>query len=294
MATLESVFKSEFKKVTQALYTNKSVFDLPNPLLGALGVAKAKAYTVKGISDAQESEKATGSNVAFLEQFKILDDLVVVDAGNLKPERTVRDRVYKPVLDINGEVVKETPNTPNGSVWVRSKTRVQIPNTEENNGFDHADFWSEAPDGYRYIYCIPKKFLFRKNMCALAVSTTKLKAYKGFAFNTWRHGKITLAVIPYNPNQKYRNTVILGTKSSDDFEKEIHYYVQALIAQGVIPDPAYFQVDGGHQNLVTQEIDPAYEAWEGQSEISLEEEGALSYAKAASMGSSEDPVVEWE
>lgn len=285
MPTLERIFKKEFRDTTAKLYTNKSVYELPNPLEGALGVAQNRAYLVKGIAD-------EGSDDSVINEFSVLNDKVVIDMGKVAPELTVR--VHGQIqYDVNGEVEKQRPPTPTGSVWVRTKQPVKIPRRADLGKFGYANIWDQAPDAYKYVYCIPKEYLYLRNMCALVVSTRKLKAYKGYSFQTWSSGKITVAVIPYNPNQKYQNTVILGTKASDDFDKEMHFYVQKLIEAGIIPDPAHFQVDAGNQNLVTQEIEPAFEGYNGNSEISLAEEGALSYAKASQF-SDDDPHIEWE
>lgn len=279
MATLESVFRKEFREVTAALRSVHSIYDLPNPLKGKLPIIKERVYRINGIEDPT---------------FSFLNGKIVFGMAGIKPERRVIDpRNGKVKLNAAGEEIKETPVTPRSSIWIRSMEKVNIPRGKLGDGFNYADMWSNAPQNAKYIYAIPKANLYEMQMCALAASSRKLRAYHGFQFDTWTFGKLNVAVIPYNPTSTYQNTIILGVKPSVDFKAEMGAYVNGLIKEGVIPDIPYFGLESG-QNLVETPIEAAYDEFEGESDLSLEERGALTYAQAEMRELGAEPVVEWE
>lgn len=279
MASLEDNFKKEFRQTLGVLPKVTSIYELSNPLEGKMEVTSGHMYKVRGIES---------------DVFGVLNGHNVLDLGELRPERTVRDRAGKPKLDENENTVTEKPSTPSGSRFIRTKRKVDIPLRYEVDGFNFADSFEDATDGYPYIYAVPRENLYTVNLTALAVSSRALKCYYGHRFKTWHFGNLTVAVIPYNPNSKYTNTLIIGTKAGLDYDEEIKTYVNGLIAAGIVPNVPDFTVDGGYSNIVYEEAKVTYDGYEPESVIPVSEEGSLTYKTAASLAGSSDPEVEWE
>lgn len=278
MPSLEDNLKKELRQTLGILPKEPSIYRLPNPIDGDLPIIEGRMFHVRGIKDGT---------------FSPLNGEYVLDMGKLKPERTVRERTGRAKRGANDEIVKEKPSTPEGTKYIRTKRKIDIPFKFSEEGFNYADSFEQASDGYKYIYAIPKDNLYTVHLTALAVSSRSLRCFHGHKFKTWHYGSLTIAVIPYNPNSKYTNTLILGTKVGLSYDEEIQKYVNGLIQEGVIPNVPDFVIDGGYTNLVYEEAQVAYEGYEEESVIPLSEERSLSYTTAASLVD-EDPEVDWD
>lgn len=278
MPSLDDLLGRELRQTLGKLPKVASIYDMPNPLEGIGKIYDGRVYRVKGIEDPV---------------FAPLNGELVLDLGRIKPERTVRGKAGKAKRDEREEIIKEKPTTPEGAKFIRTERKIDIPFKFKSDGFNYADYLGAAEDGYKYIYAVPKENLYTVNMTALAVSSRALKCYSGHKFKTWHYGSLTIAVIPYNPNSKYTNTIILSTKASLDYDKEIQEYVNGLIKEGIIPNVPDFSVEGGYRNLVYEEARVSYEGYEEESTIPLSEEKSMSYATMAAMVDGE-PEVSWD
>lgn len=263
MATAEEHFTREFNKTLATLPKRPSILDMPS-VLPEPTIPLGREYFVRSVGDSV---------------FSPLNGELVVEMGSIVPELSVFDKAGKRKKNAAGETIKVRPKTPSGSMFVRSSKKIDIPfkYSEQETSFSYADSWVSAPDGRRYVYCVPKSNLFRVNLTALAVSTKKLKAFYGHTFRTWHYGQITVAVIPYNPTAKYSNTRILSIGLGVDYDEDIKTYINGLIAKGIVPDVGNYDIDGGLNNLVFGTITPDHDDYVQESILALSEEKAISY-----------------
>jgi len=269
MATAEEHFVREFNKTLAILPKRASLLEMHNPLTKVV-IPSGREYYIRGLED---------------ETFGSLNGQLVVEMGSLVPELSVFDRAGKRKKDVHGKPLKERPRAANGSMFIRTSQKVDIPFkfSEQETPFSYADAWVDAPDGRKYVYAVPKSNLFRVNLTALVVSTKKVKAYYGHTFKTWHYGQITVAVIPYNPSAKYSNTRILKVGVGVDYDADIKKYIDGLILKGIVPDVGKYATDGGLNNLVFGTISPDHDNYVAESILALSEEKAITYDIASEL-----------
>lgn len=279
MATSEDIFAREFRETLRRLAAQPGgrlhVSELHNPLT-ELSIPVGRPFEVDGIEDSLFS-KLNGAEVYAL--------------GKVKPERYVYERTGKRKVDLHGNEVTEVPTTPKGSLWVRTDRKIDIPYRfkDGDKGFNYANAWRNAPGPHKYVYAVPKENLYSITLSALAVSVRTMKCFSGYTFKSWHFGNLNLAVIPYNPNAKYTDTVILGTKKGIDYDQEINKFVGFQVEAGIIPRIPNYYVNGT-ENLVYKEMVPSYSDYVPRSEKPLSEEGSLTYSDPLFSNTDSDSV----
>lgn len=256
--TADKLFEEEFKRTVSRLRNTSDITNIDSPL-GDFKKPIGKPFLVQGIPE---------SSI-----FSALNGTTVRGTGSYKPETYVLGAGKIPKKDLDGNRITKPAQTPKDSLFIRSKTKIDIPYSFKNgkDGFDFANYWGKAPDGYRYCWAIPKKYLYPMSEVALAVSTKQMKAYKGYRMQTWEYGIINICVIPYNANAKYTATKILAVKEDLDFDDEIAEYVNTLIEYGVIPNIPEYNVESDTRNIVSSEIPATFVDFQAVSETSLAE-----------------------
>lgn len=176
---------------------------------------------------------------------------VMLSGKRIAPQRPVLDRTGKRKVGLDGKLVLEDVVTPHKSVWVLSKTKVDIPFKAKYTGYDYS-----APimhDGVTYyMYCLPRSVVYDINLCALAISTKKLKSYNTTSISTWKNGKLYLSVIPWRFSAEYTNTKVIAVKEGTDFREEASKWVHYCVSQMLIPHAPDFDVADG--NLVISDV----------------------------------------
>lgn len=260
--TPDQLLEREFKATKSALRTNENIIH-KEELWPEFTRPIGKPYKVKGI--AEDSI------------FSVLNNTEVRGLGGYKPQIYVYDVGRVPKKDPEGNKVTKPTSPPKDSLFIRSKDKITIPARfkQGTNGFDYANYWKDAPDGYHYIWAIPKENIYPMNEVALSVSTRTMKAYKSYQFSTWQYGEIYISVIPYNANAKYEATRILSVGTDLDFDEKITYLVNSLIYIGIIPNVADYYVDMQERNLVMKEMIPHYIDFESESETPLSDPNTL-------------------
>lgn len=256
--TADKLFEDEFKRTVNQLRNKSDITHLTSPL-GEFKPPLGKPYMVKGIPE---------GNI-----FSGLNGKVVRGVGSYKPSVYVLGAGKIPKQDVDGNRITKPASAPRESIFIRSKEKITIPYSFKSgtDGFDFANYWGKAPDGYRYIWAIPKKYLYPMSEVALAVSIKQMKAYKGYRLQTWEYGIINLCVIPYNAGAKYTATKLLAVKEDLDFEDEIVEYVNTYIEHGIIPNVPEYDVESGTRNLVSNEIPASFVDFQRVSDTSLAE-----------------------
>lgn len=245
MATLESVFVSEFKRKMQMIPMNRNVFSIPLPKeCSKWSVSGSDYYAIKGIREPLFSK--LNQTVAK----RLPGDMI---AARRKVDLVTRDFLR----DEKGRFIYEDVKVPTGSKVVISTVNLNLPYNykPKEGGYGYIDFINTTK-GREYLYFIPKTCIYETHQLALAVSTKTLKSYGGMGYKTWGYGTVFLSVIPYKPMRVYVGTKILATSLSDNFSNEIRTVVDFWMKNGVIPDLALCNTENG--NIDLKEIPVAY------------------------------------
>ena len=131
-----------------------------------------------------------------------------------------------------GKVMTKDVPVPHDSVVVSSAENIRLPNTktvgvskvqyEPSEGFRYIDF-DTVKGGRKYYYIVPKKNVYRLNMCALVLSKRALgrrdRYYRGYKIALQNGTWIYIYVLPVVRRQtSYR---VLSVKPSPDFQSDI-------------------------------------------------------------------------
>lgn len=245
MATLDEIFEREFNQTRASLKVGSSIYDLK---LTPRTLPRQDFYSVQGIKEDYYS-KLNDTNVYLLPRGQKLERRLLTSEGQF--------RVRK-----DGSYFTVSVSVPKNSLAVVSNRPIGLPFSYKADGFDYVDYMEIGGSSgdhkvKRYIYIIPKQYLYKVHFNALALSSKKMKSYQGIAIKSWNLGVLNLCIIPYKPNRTYANTVILLAKVGTDFSKEISSLVGDLVRLGVISEPyEYLMPDG--RNIGIEDIEPAY------------------------------------
>ena len=245
MATLDEIFKREFNQTRSYLKSGISIYDL---VLQPTTLPKQDFYNVKGIDDKYYG-RLNDYNVSPLPRGYELKRRQLNSNGEF--------RVRK-----DGSFFIVNVSVPRGSVAVLSHLAIGLPFSYKVGGFDYVDYIEVKNDSgevtsRRYIYILPRKYLYKTNFNALAISSKKMKAYQGISIKTWNCGVLYLCVIPYKPNRTYASTIVLTAKVGTNFSNEISSLIGTLYNKGVISNPADYITSEG-ENVAIDDVDPAY------------------------------------
>lgn len=248
MATLDTIFKREFKTSRNRLGEHLSLFELP---LKKGNLPRVDFYRVLGIED-QYFSRLNNANVMIMRGTE-LERRLLNTRGEFRVDKT-------------GKLLKEVVPVPRGSIAVLSKVRLGLPFKYKLDGYDYVDYIDSTNDrgeviSRKYIYILPKDKLYKTNLNALAISNRTMKAFSSIKIATWGVGFLYLNVIPYKPNRQYQNTVVLSVKNSLDFSKEISTVMGDLVRLGLISNPSEYVLETGENIAITQQP-PAYDSFE--------------------------------
>lgn len=254
--TADQLFQKEFRATLKSLSQPESIInmdDLWEPFVRPIG----KPYTIQGIADDHP--------------FSVLNGTVCRGLGGYKPESYVLGAGKVPKTDPAGNKLTQSTSAPKDSIFIRSEEKITIRTSFKRgkDGFDYANVWGTAPDGYRYLWAVPKKHLYEMSEVALTVSTRQMKAYKSYQFTTWAYGVVYVSIIPYNPNAKYEATRIIKVGTALELDDELASIVNNFIEMGIIPNVPDYDINNGEYNLVMKEITPAFVDFEPVSSTSL-------------------------
>lgn len=228
----EELFKKEFKammKGRRELGRGVSVEKIPIPNLGG-GVPKRQIVGIKGVEEPYFA-RLNGRKVELLPKMTLYKRKVLSDGTFRK--------------DKEGREVKEQVVLKKGSVAVLSDIAIGLKNYKEDErgrkvrhivseGYGYVDYIENSKGERRYIYILPRKYVYKLNMCSLVISYGALRNYyKGVKVALTTGDYITIYVAPY----KYRvssGSRVLKVKPSLGFEKEISVLIEAWYKKGVI------------------------------------------------------------
>lgn len=266
MSSLEQVFIKEFKRSIRTQRVSKNIYEVPLPIeCSNWNVSGTHQYGVIGIS--------AESGGLFSKLNKTVVDRLPQGA---KVRRKKIDLVNKRfVKDSRGNLVYESVRVPQGSVPVISNINLNLPYrySVDEEGFGYIDFIKIGSEK-KFLYYIPKKYLYKANQTALALSVKNMKNYAGMGYVTWRFGTIYLHIIPYNSSRSYIGTKILKTSLSLNYDYDIKCIVDFWVKNGVVPNIKLCNTLS-EGNLVLKPTTKGYDEYKPIERKSLAEEGEL-------------------
>lgn len=233
MASLDRVFVREFRdmmnvrrSIVLSMEHGFSLSDIPVPVLNCshMGVPKRPLALVKGVKE-KFFERLNGREV------------YLVGKTMLKKRQVLSDGTFR--RDSNGNFVYMHVPVNKDCVAVLSDLSIGLRGYVNgkkhvvSEGFKYVDFLEK--NGKRwYIYILPKKYVYRLNLCALMLSFNKRRNYYvGYRFALQNGHYVYLYVVPF----RYRENAagrVLCVKSSFDFSQEIECLVRYWVECGVI------------------------------------------------------------
>lgn len=250
MKTLEEIFENELKESTIPM--NEDIFSVPLPN----GYSPENVFheEVFAIKDIPNDSPFSGLNRSLV---------FALPKGTVAKRRVIDkvNRSYK--KDKNGKFIYEDYKIPSNSMVVISKRNLQLSYKVYVNppeGYGYVDFVIEK-GVKQFIYVVPKKVVYRCHPTALVLtnagmskySGSKLKAYNGVKYKSWKTGNIGLLVIPYNAKKQYTNTVVLKTAFTTNYQEDIDTIRSYWEKIGFIPYVACCYRQNG-TNMVAEEV----------------------------------------
>lgn len=216
MASLDEIFYLEFNNSMAVRRANSTLcineLPLTQKLLNFI-IPKKNEAVIRGITEQYYSSLnyATSKQLVVLVGRKQLSKKIYLPDG-------------RPRLDDNNKQKTEDIHVPNGCASVVSTTKISVPRVfQPREQFSYVDFIKKN-DSIKYIYILPKKYMYLVNMCALVISVNKLKSYyTGIRVTLVNGHNVYIHVIPFKPTyssetKPYR---IIYTKASANFDIEI-------------------------------------------------------------------------
>lgn len=112
-------------------------------------------------------------------------------------------------------------------------------------GFDYVDY-VETKHGRKYIYIIPKEFVYKMNMAALIITPNSHRVYyKGCKVVMQNGNSLYIYVIPFKRYNEMAGYRVLNVKSSVNFNSEVSALLKYWIKMGVIFDINMTSVERG-------------------------------------------------
>lgn len=260
MASLESIFIKEFKRSTRLGGLSKNIFEIPLPDEAKnWKVSGGEVFAIKGI-DGENAGLFAGLNKTLVKKLP----------KNVSAERRKVDLVTRDfVRDCNNRYIYEEVKIPTDSIVVISSVNLNLTYKYSCNepGFGYIDFVTNGKER-EYLYYIPKKYVYKTNQTALALSVKNMKNFTGMGYQTWNNGVIYLHVIPYSPNKNYVGSKILKTSHGLNYSSEVKSIVSFWESIGLIPQIGLSNTTE-YGNLVLKETQRGYEEYTSVDEFSL-------------------------
>jgi hypothetical protein len=253
MQNNDNLFAKEFRDMMngrRSMTQSFNLVDLPLPELETMinGVPKGQMALLKGIKE------------PFFDRLSN-EEVQLVGRTTLQKRQVLSDGSFR----TNKEGKYEYTQVPvsHGCVAILSRTSIGLKRTVDgrshkvSEGFRYVDY-VETNTGRKYIYIIPKSFVYRLNMCALVLTPNKRRLYfKGCKLALQNGVYVYLYVVPY----RYRENMdvrVLGVKSQFDFDKEVWQIINYWMGLGVIFNLTMTALDGqvnGISNLGIMDLD---------------------------------------
>lgn len=205
-----------------------------------------------------------------------------------------RPDLKRRTFDSNGEFIKKDGNyvledvtVPSGCLAISADIPIGVKTRykpEENFAFVDK-VYNTALGGSKFIYIIPKKYLYRVNQSCISISWNKFTRnfYAQTSLATKWGSYLFLTVSPYKPSREGKASRVLtvGTDPDDliEISKKI---IQYLISSGQCFNPADCDVSGGSrvkvQNTAFQDYPSDLDTYTLCNEMPLDNEVDTNYS----------------
>jgi hypothetical protein len=231
--TNDSLFHKEFRDMMngrRSISKNFNLVDLPLPELTTMinGFPKLHMALVKNIKE------------PFFDRLNN-QEVQLVGRTTLQKRQVLSDGTFR--KNAQGKFEYTQIPVPHGHVAILTslsiglKRKIMVNGVERphkvTDGYRYIDY-VQTKLGRKYIYIIPKSFVYRLSMCALVLTPNKRRNYfQGCKLALQNGNYVYLYVVPY----KYRENLdlrVLGVKSSFDFNEEVSQIITYWMGLGVI------------------------------------------------------------
>lgn len=232
MATQNSIFMKEFRDMMNGrrnLSGALKLVDIPVPSISTMlsGAPKRVRAIVKGIKE-PFFERLNGHEVELTGRMSLQKREVVSDGTFRKDGNGNFVTVHVPVPHNCVAIISHVP--------IGLKRKVEGREHKVSEGYKYVDYITTA-EGRKYVYIVPKDFVYRLTMCALIITANKRRNYyKGAKIARQTGSYFYLYVVPYT----YRENMdarILGVKSGFSFDNEVSQILSYWVQQGVMFHP---------------------------------------------------------
>lgn len=253
MASLDEIF---FKEFNAMMYQRKgatgqvNLNDIPLPPGASkhLFIEKRDKVHIIGIQE---------------EYFSKLNGTEALLWGRSQLQKRKFDYKGEFIRDEKGNYVLQDVTCPQDCAAVISRLSLGVPTSfkskEQSCYVDMVTRKTQDGESHRFVYIVPKKYLYKVKQTALVLSWNKLRRfYQGIGLAMQNGSTLYMYVIPYNPSSTVHNYRVLHCKTSVDYTQEITVIKNFWIQQGIIFNPADCQLVDfvkGRENMAYINLD---------------------------------------
>lgn len=143
--------------------------------------------------------------------------------------------------DENGRIITLQIPVPHDCVAILStkniKMRRFLPNGEEyisSKGFKYVDYYDTSSGVRKFIYIVPRDYVYRLSTCALILTFNTHRAYyRRYKIALQNGNYVYMYVIPYKRSVENASYRILGVKAGYNFNSEVMSIIQLWMQLGV-------------------------------------------------------------
>lgn len=272
MASLDEIFYKEFQESMKFRKANcvMNLKEVPIPENFSGVIPVRNMAVARGISD----EKYSALNYSDKNK-KALLSLV----GNTKMKKTVYTSDGKPRQNEDGSIRTTEVTVPRNSEGVISSIPISSL-YKSRDGFEFVDRIKDRMNSTKFIYIVPRKYLYRLNLCALVIRLDKLRnSYTAIQVMLVNGHKLYLHVVPYKPTRaRDEGTRVLKVKATANFDKEITTLLNYWQQSGVmfsLESTAFEEPVKGVYNCGIEHYDTNLDNYKPFEKKSMEEEGII-------------------
>lgn len=261
MQSLDEIFAKEFINTMNALRGINgqcSLMDIPLPpeAEGKLFIEKRNKVLIRGITE---------------EYYSKLNESEALLWGSSAMRRRKYDYKGEFIKDKDGNFILQDVPCPMDCVGIISPISIQVPvKYKSKDNCQYVDVISKRTnDGrvmHRFVYIVPKRFCYQIKQTALVLSWNKLRRfYSGNMLSMQNGSFLYMYIIPYNPNNQAHNYRVLHCKTSVDYTNEINMLKNYWIANDIIFNPAWCQLDDfykGRENMAYMPLNGTEDIYE--------------------------------
>lgn len=248
MSNFDSIFNREFRDMMNGRKSLNKAFnlvELPIPELTTMrvGPLTRALVLIKGVKE------------PFFDRLNNLE-VELIPRTTLQKRKVMSDGKFR--KDNEGKFVCIQVPVPMNCVAILTNKSIGLKNFVVENGvkkrhkvsegFKYVDY-RETKEGRKYIYIVPKSFVYRLNASALVIALNPHKAYyKGCKLALQNGNYVYLYVIPYKyrTNATYR---VLGVKTGVSFDNEVKAILRYWSNIGVIFNPNLTKLEDNIKGL---------------------------------------------